>query len=170
MLADWTEDVDPGDDGVADLTASGVTADHLAYVIFTSGSTGRPKGVAIPHRCASNLMHWARDAFTDEELAGVLAGTSICFDLSVFEIFVTLSWGGRLVLVDNVLHLVGLDHTADVRLINTVPSAMAELLRVHDLPPTLRTILLAGERLTSALVDEVHARARVRLDQPLRSI
>ncbi len=74
VLTGWAEN-DTRDDDVADLPASGVTADHLAYVIFTSGSTGRPKGVAITHRCASNLMHWARDAFSDEELAGVLAGT-----------------------------------------------------------------------------------------------
>ncbi|MEO0935648.1 MAG: AMP-binding protein, partial [Cyanobacteria bacterium J06641_2] len=71
-----------------------VEPENLAYIIYTSGSTGKPKGVAITHRSATALIHWSRDVFTDTQLAGVLASTSICFDLSVFELFVPLSWGG----------------------------------------------------------------------------
>src|SRR6185295_3544364 len=67
---------------------SQATAGNLAYVIYTSGSTGQPKGVAITHGSAVALVAWARRTFTREELGGVLASTSICFDLSVFEIFV----------------------------------------------------------------------------------
>ncbi|MCP4663524.1 MAG: AMP-binding protein, partial [bacterium] len=61
--------------------------DHLAYVIYTSGSTGRPKGVAIAHRSAVAMLSWAGKVCSAEELGGVLASTSICFDLSVFELF-----------------------------------------------------------------------------------
>ncbi|MGI9290753.1 MAG: amino acid adenylation domain-containing protein, partial [Gammaproteobacteria bacterium] len=68
----------------------GAVAGDLAYVIYTSGSTGRPKGVAIEHRNTVALMQWAGDAFDADELNGVLASTSVCFDLSVFEIFCTL--------------------------------------------------------------------------------
>ena len=71
---------------------------NLAYVIYTSGSTGIPKGVAIEHRNTVSFLHWVRDTFSDDELSGVLAGTSICFDLSVFEIFGPLSWGGQIIL------------------------------------------------------------------------
>src|SRR4029079_15136248 len=79
-----------------------VVAQHdLAYIIYTSGSTGLPKGVAIEHHSAVSFVHWVRSAFTDDDLAGVLGSTSICFDLSVFELFGTLSWGGKVVLVDN---------------------------------------------------------------------
>ncbi len=67
----------------------------LAYVIYTSGSTGLPKGVAIEHRSALLFVHWAREVFPPRDLAGVLFSTSICFDLSVFELFVPLSWGGN---------------------------------------------------------------------------
>src|SRR6185436_15799279 len=95
---------------------------NLAYLIYTSGSTGRPKAVAIEHRSAVALAVWAREVFAPEDLAGVLAGTSICFDLSVFELFVPLAWGGRVILVDNAL---ALPSVADqgVTLVNTVPSA-----------------------------------------------
>ena len=64
---------------------------HLAYVIYTSGSTGQPKGVAIEHHSPVTLAHWAGEVYSPEELSGVLASTSICFDLSVYEIFVTLA-------------------------------------------------------------------------------
>ncbi|HBL30913.1 MAG TPA: non-ribosomal peptide synthetase, partial [Acidobacteria bacterium] len=58
---------------------------RLAYLIYTSGSTGRPKGVAIEHAAAVRLVAWARAAFSPAERAGVLAATSVNFDLSVFE-------------------------------------------------------------------------------------
>ena len=66
---------------------------NLAYVIYTSGSTGRPKGVAIEHRSAVALVALGAREFSAEELAGVLASTSVGFDLSVFEIFVPARLG-----------------------------------------------------------------------------
>ncbi|WP_259764164.1 AMP-binding protein, partial [Pseudomonas protegens] len=73
-------------------------ADNLAYVIYTSGSTGLPKGVAIAHRNVLALIDWSNRVYNAEDLQGVLASTSICFDLSVWELFVTLSSGGSIVL------------------------------------------------------------------------
>ncbi|HKV08239.1 MAG TPA: amino acid adenylation domain-containing protein, partial [Thermoanaerobaculia bacterium] len=133
-------------------------AGNLAYLIYTSGSTGRPKAVAIEHRSAVLLAHWARGVFTPEELAGVLASTSITFDLSVFEIFVPLAWGGTVILADNALALPRIPAASEVTLINTVPSAIAELLRMEALPPSLATVNLAGEALTRALSDRVYER------------
>src|SRR5204862_3210777 len=106
-----------------------VTSSNLAYVIHTSGSTGVPKGVAIEHRNAVNLIDWAHRAFSPEELHGVLFSTSLCFDLSVFEMFVPLSCGGKVIIVRNALDLPDLPAKAEVTLINTVPSVAAELLR-----------------------------------------
>src|SRR5215210_3191969 len=134
---------------------TGTTPDHLAYVIYTSGSTGRPKGVAIEHRSAVALARWARDAFSDEELSGVLAATSVCFDLSVFEIFAPLAWGGRVILAENALALPGLPAADEVRLLNTVPPVAAELLRA-GLPAPVRTACLAGEPLPAALAARLY--------------
>ncbi len=86
----------------------------------------------------------------------MLASTSISFDLSVYEIFVTLSTGGRLVLVENALDVVGNAAVDGVRLINTVPSAAAELLRLDAIPPSVRTINLAGEPLAQQLVGQLY--------------
>ena len=125
----------------------------LAYVIYTSGSTGNPKGVMIEHRSAVAFLRWAHDIFTDDDLAGVLASTSICFDLSVFELFAPLTSGGRVILVENALALGQLDLAVEPTLINTVPSVMTELLRLRKFPPSIRTVNLAGEPLTASLVE-----------------
>jgi amino acid adenylation domain-containing protein len=132
-----------------------VTEGSLAYLIYTSGSTGRPKGVAIEHRSAVALVRWARTVFSAEELAGVLASTSVSFDLSIFEIFVPLASGGRVVLVDDALCLRDLPPAAGVTLVNTVPSALDALLRAGGLPASVRTVNLAGEPIPRELVDRV---------------
>ncbi|HEX8128485.1 MAG TPA: amino acid adenylation domain-containing protein [Pyrinomonadaceae bacterium] len=129
---------------------------NLAYVIYTSGSTGRPKGVAIKHRNAVTFLHWALEVFDEQQLAGVLASTSICFDLSVFEIFAPLSRGGRIILAENALALPTLPAAHQVTLINTVPSAIAELVRMHGIPASVRTVNLAGEALKLSLVQNIY--------------
>ncbi|MEH0844482.1 amino acid adenylation domain-containing protein, partial [Micromonospora sp. CPCC 205711] len=161
-LAVPVDRLDPGGDGTDPAVAA--TPADLAYLIYTSGSTGRPKGVAIEHRSASVLMHWARQTFDDAELGGMLAATSVCFDLSVFEIFGPLCWGGRVLLVDDVLALAapGAADRLPVTLVNTVPSAMGELLTAGALPESVRTVCLAGEPLTAALADRVWSRPHVR--------
>ncbi len=118
---------------------------NLAYLIYTSGSTGQPKAVAIEHRSAVALVRWTSKAFSDRELDGVVAATSIGFDLSVFELFAPLCRGGRVILAGNVLDLPELP--AEPRLVNTVPSAMAELVHARGLPPSVETVCLAGEPL-----------------------
>src|SRR5207237_9048568 len=126
---------------------AGAAAANLAYLIYTSGSTGRPKGVGIAHASAVTLLYWARELFSREDLAGLLASTSICFDLSVFEIFVPLSCGGKVILASDVLELRNLAAGSEVTLVNTVPSAMTELLRMGGLPDSVRVVNLAGEPL-----------------------
>jgi amino acid adenylation domain-containing protein len=146
-----------GADSAQAAREQAANGESLAYLIYTSGSTGKPKGVAIAHRSAVAFVAWARTAFSDEELSAVLASTSLCFDLSIFEIFVPLSLGGAIVVVDNVLQAADAAERHPVSLINTVPSAIAELLRAGAVPPSVRTVNLAGEPLPTALVNELYA-------------
>src|SRR6202035_1629081 len=104
----------------------------------------------------------ARDVFAPEELAGVLASTSICFDLSIFEIFVPLSWGGTVVMGENILALSSLPAASAVTLINSVPSALSELLQLGMVLPATTTVNLAGEALHRPLVERLQAVAGVR--------
>ena len=131
-------------------------ADNLAYVIYTSGSTGVPKGVAIQHRSVTAFLSWVHTVFTTEDMAGVLASTSICFDLSVFELFGTLTSGGKVILAEDALALLRLPAASQVSLINTVPSAIIELLRVNGVPASVRTVNLAGEPLPTTLVEQIY--------------
>jgi amino acid adenylation domain-containing protein len=138
-----------------------VGPNNLAYVLFTSGSTGRPKGVALEHRSAAIFVQWAQEVFLPEELSGTLFSTSLCFDLSVFEIFVPLCSGGKVIIAPNAIALPGLSAAEEVTLINTVPSAIAELIRSRDVPDSVQVVNLAGEALTARLAQEVYESSRV---------
>ncbi len=143
-----------------DAPEFGVTPWNLAYVIFTSGSTGGPKGVEIEHRSAAGLIAFMRELLGDDERAGVLASTSVTFDISVAEIFGTLAWGGTLVLVENALAAPPPGRI--VRSAAIVPTAAAELLRADRLPAEVITILLAGEPVPLALARDLQALPEIR--------
>lgn len=136
-------------------------SEYLSHVIYTSGSTGKPKGVLIHHRATSRLVDALAGYFPDRDLEGVLAATSICFDLSVFEIHGTFARGGRVVLVRDALALAETKLAHEVRLINTVPSAMKELLRMGAVPNAIRVVNLAGEALSRNLVSALYQRTSV---------
>ena len=67
-----------------------------------------------------------------------MAPTSITFDVSIFELFAPLSWGGTVILLRDALALPELRLPAGIeaRTLSTVPSAAAELLRPGALPAT----------------------------------
>lgn len=144
---------------VANAVAA-ASAHNLAYVIYTSGSTGMPKGVAITHQSAVGLVSWAKTVFSPAELANVLASTSICFDLSVYEIFTTLASGGTVVVATDALQIPSLLEAQNVTLINTVPSVMTELLRLEGVPESVKVINLAGEPLTRSLVELIYQQTK----------
>ena len=158
--ADWEAissrpDTDPVD---ADRSAP-LTPDNLAYVIYTSGSTGWPKGVMIEHRNVVSFVAWSLRTFLPDDLARVLASTSLCFDLSVFEHFVPLSAGGTVIVVEDALELFQSGASLAPTLINTVPSIMDQLLQVGGIPAGVRVINLAGEALRAETVRRIRDRA-----------
>lgn len=136
---------------------SGVTAHHPAYVIYTSGSTGLPKGVVIEHRSVVELMRWVHEQYTEAELRGVLFSTSICFDISVYELFAPLTSGGTVIVAENALNLSRFNPLQPITLVNSVPSIIAEVLRATALPPSVRVVNLCGEPLPRQLVEQLYA-------------
>ncbi|MFE5571365.1 amino acid adenylation domain-containing protein [Amycolatopsis japonica] len=74
----------------------GVTADDVAYVMYTSGSTGTPKGVAVSHGNVAALVGEPGWDVGPED--AVLMHASHAFDISLFEMWVPLLTGARLVL------------------------------------------------------------------------
>lgn len=88
----------PVGDTLGDNPSVAVGPEHLAYVIFTSGSSGRPKGVMVEHRNVANFFAGMDDAIPTKQPGVWLAVTSISFDISVLELFWTLTRGFTVVI------------------------------------------------------------------------
>lgn len=83
---------------IYDLPTS-LSSDNLAYIIYTSGSTGRPKGVKITHRNLINFVYAFSKYYNGITTKDTfLASTNISFDVSIWEIFLPLLNGAKLVL------------------------------------------------------------------------
>ena len=95
---------------VLPLDAKGPEADprpasgqDLAYLIYTSGSTGTPKGVMVEHRNVVNFFAGMDRSLDAPEPGTWLAVTSLSFDISVLEIFWTLTRGWKVVIAGDLL-------------------------------------------------------------------
>ncbi|GHG76385.1 non-ribosomal peptide synthetase [Comamonas sp. JC664] len=140
----------------------GVTPDNAAYVIYTSGSTGRPKGVIVTHANATRLFT------TSEPLFGFGASDvwtlfhSAAFDFSVWELWGSLLYGGRLVVVPHWMTRAPeafgeLIAREGVTVLNQTPSAFRALVRTPAIAQaqggrSLKWIIFGGEALDAATV------------------
>lgn len=142
-----------------------------AYVIYTSGSTGRPKGVVVSHRSVVNQMSWMCAQYGLGPTDAVLQKTPVTFDASIWELFLPLQIGARLVIAEPGGHLdpdylLSTARQHAIGIMEFVPSMLAVLVADEsaELPSTLRFLSVGGEELPAALLDRVHARHRVTVD------
>ncbi|MFI9208364.1 amino acid adenylation domain-containing protein [Streptomyces sp. NPDC053253] len=133
-----------------------VVPGDTAYIIYTSGSTGLPKGVAVHHGgCVAMLSEMDR-IFDGRDMSGISAASSVCFDMSVMEIFPALCRGGAIVLVESPVHLPDSRYADRITHLNVIPSVMNSLLDSAALPPNVRTVVFGGEPLRRKLVDRAY--------------
>jgi amino acid adenylation domain-containing protein len=172
---EWPEDVERVcvDQVQAACAASPPTpvqkATDLAYVIFTSGSTGIPKGVMIDHRGAANTILNINRRFAVGPQDRVLALSSLCFDLSVYDLFGTLAAGATIVLPEpdamrDPRLLANLIEREGVTVWNSVPALMAALVdylerRSGALPISLRLVMLSGDWIPTDLPGRIRCLA-----------
>jgi amino acid adenylation domain-containing protein/non-ribosomal peptide synthase protein (TIGR01720 family) len=135
--------------------------DSLAYLIYTSGSTGRPKGCLISNRNVVRLIKNSRHCFDFTQDDVWIMAHSQCFDVSVWEIFGALLYGGALVVPDKEsvrdparLHALVRQHR--VSILNQIPGAFIGFIQEErkreeaDLAEHLRYVIFAGDRLLTA--------------------
>ena len=136
------------------VAPAGAIETDLAYLLYTSGSTGSPKGVMISHRTIFTFIRWCQATFRITPEDRVTSHAPLHFDLSTFDLYVTIGSGGTVVLVPEKLsifpeRLVDLLQNERITVTYLVPSILSLMvtygkLPAHDLP-ALRTVLFAGE-------------------------
>ncbi|MDT7729029.1 MAG: hypothetical protein QOI21_5605 [Actinomycetota bacterium] len=72
---------------------------RAAYVIYTSGSTGRPKGVILSHDGIGSLISTAAERIGITPESRVVQFASTGFDVTVWDLVMSLCVGGRVVMV-----------------------------------------------------------------------
>ncbi|HVT17772.1 MAG TPA: non-ribosomal peptide synthase/polyketide synthase [Thermoanaerobaculia bacterium] len=143
-------------------------ADDLAYVIFTSGSTGQPKGAALCHAPVVNLIEWVNRSFAVGPADRVLLMASLCFDLSVYDIFGLLAAGGSVRVIGepevrDPERLLRRLHEEPITFWDSAPAALQQLAPLlapdppHVPPAALRLVFLSGDWVPVKLPDLMRA-------------
>ncbi|WP_018015937.1 MupA/Atu3671 family FMN-dependent luciferase-like monooxygenase [Teredinibacter turnerae] len=88
-------------EGKVDPVYAPTNENNIAYMIYTSGTTGKPKGVMVSHRNVNNFFVGLDNSLRikNDSRPVWLSVTSISFDISVLEIFWTLSRGMKVILM-----------------------------------------------------------------------
>ncbi|WP_122859806.1 non-ribosomal peptide synthetase, partial [Pseudomonas viridiflava] len=132
---------------------AGLTSANLAYVIYTSGSTGQPKGVMVEHRTLNNLIDWHCQAFDLHAGSHTASVAGFGFDAMAWEVWPALCAGATLHLPPADVGNEQLDALLDWWIaqplqVAFLPTPVAEYAFSRDLRhPTLRTLLIGGDRL-----------------------
>jgi len=135
--------------------AEPVTGTRRAYVIYTSGSTGTPKGVEIEHHSLSNLVAFYRDRLKLTSSDRIPVTASIAFDMTVAQIWSTLSCGAAVYIPpeDLLVNAPGFVEWLVRRRITVTdsPTRLGEMLFEEIWPKetALRTLLTGGAALRS---------------------
>ncbi|MFE1905733.1 amino acid adenylation domain-containing protein [Streptomyces gardneri] len=135
-----------------------VALDQAAYVIYTSGSTGRPKGVVVPHDGVGSLIATATDRIGITADSRVVQFASVGFDVTVWDLVMSLCVGGRIILVPAERRVAGpalTDYIAHHRATHMIlpPSLVSALPQECELPAG--AVLVVG---TEAVPGELIAR------------
>ncbi len=133
--------------------------ESIAYTIYTSGSTGAPKGVVIKHSAASNTIQDINSKFNVNEKSCIIGLSAYSFDLSVYDIFGTLSTGAKLVIVKDqrdTEEIQKIINKENVTFWNSVPAIMSMYLtsggKGND---SLRDVLLSGDWIPVTLPKQI---------------
>ncbi|KAK2831892.1 NRPS, partial [Arthroderma sp. PD_2] len=125
---------------------------NMLYVVFTSGSTGTPKGVMITHTNISSAIYYQILPLGFKSTERVLDFVSYSFDVAWLNVLFTLSSGGCLCIPSEIQRndISACINQMQVTYVCMTPS-VANLIS-SDMVPSLRTLILGGEQMTSQIV------------------
>ncbi|MFC0450890.1 non-ribosomal peptide synthetase [Rhodococcus jostii] len=137
---------------------------NTAYVLFTSGSTGRPKGVVVSHAAIVNQLRWLADEYEVTADDRGMLKAPYTFDVSVWEVFLPLTVGARLVVTRPGGHR-ELDYLAAVirehriTMMHLVPSVLSAFLAAGEgeALTSLRHLYVGGEEVSPELAEDAMA-------------
>ncbi len=127
---------------------------NLAYIIYTSGSTGVPKGVMHTHNSAFAFVKWGVDTFAPNSSDNFFSYAPFHFDLSIFDLFVSISVGATLILsnekiMSNPMQFAQCLSEKNISILYATPSVLSLLTTFGKMEKynysDLRIILFAGE-------------------------
>ncbi|MBT8341142.1 MAG: amino acid adenylation domain-containing protein [Desulfatitalea sp.] len=130
------------------------TDTDLAYVLYTSGSTGTPKGVMISHLNALTFINWSLACFQPSPADVFSSHAPFHFDLSVFDIYVSMASAACLCIVpyaigSNPRALIGWIAKNEITFWYSVPSVWISIINHARIDAAqlsrLGHILFAGE-------------------------
>ncbi len=154
-------------DGSENYEKPEILPENNAYCIYTSGSTGTPKGVLISHHNFTNfaLSHALYNNYlSDDNCTGsALAVSSICFDMSIYEMYLAVCCGKTLcIATEDEIHnpplLRKLMTDNKVQYLVCTPSFLTNLLSFTEFAPAimgLKTVLAGAEAFPKSLVDSL---------------
>ena len=131
-------------------------------MLYTSGSTGRPKGALLHHHALTNRLRGMVDQYRFHAGDRVLHKSPLGFDPHLWECFVPLMTGARVVMAAPGGHrdpgyLLDLCERAHITCCDVVPSMLRALLGHAGLDTRaagLRLMLCGGEELPTDLAEE----------------
>ena len=125
---------------------AGVTPDQAAWMIYTSGSTGKPKGVVLEHGSLCTSIQAQSQKFCLGPHTRTLQFSAFTFDVSIGDIFMTLTSGGCVCLIseiDRLNNLAGAMAAVSANFVQLTPT-VAQLLSPATVP-SLEVLVLGGE-------------------------
>ncbi|WP_413456468.1 non-ribosomal peptide synthetase (plasmid) [Glutamicibacter sp. FR1] len=135
---------------------------QLAYCIYTSGTTGKPKGVAVSHNSLAAFRHDMFRLMGHQKL-GWLSLTSPAFDISILELLLPLTFGGRVVIgprPNDTYAIQKIIASNLVGIVQATPSTWRLLLEIDKDVQRSITAIVGGDRVSLELCQQLKRYAK----------